>query len=770
MRQEYILKNNTDIKFVIVCREKVKNMRKSKYQVVLFLTLFLCVLFSFCANAYVTGYYTYEIIDSQAILKSVNPLISGKVTIPARLGGYYVVEIRDDAFKDCTQMTAVVIPDDISIISGSAFSGCANLGSISVSSGNKSFCDKDGILFDNNATAIIKYPYDYTGETYNTPESVITINNNAFSECNNLKKLVVSNAECSVYDSADTIDPDVIICAPKNSSAHKYAEKYNRTFEVYCLHTDQKTTDKVEPGCETIGYTAGVYCNGCETYLSGHDVIAYTGHKWNSGQVKSVSTCKTEGVVEYTCLNDASHKHSEKLPINYTNHVGDTYVCGAESPNCSEKGYTGDVFCSGCNLIIDMGDYIGELGHSISEWTYKENGTHTGYCSRIGCEHSETYDCDYDEWSVSKESTCTENGIMTRKCMICHYTERAETDFLGHKPGDTVIENKIDVSCVENGSFDEVVYCERCSDELSRKSTEIPYKGHSYTSELTEAAVDSDGKIVYTCKCGDSYIEEICRVDALSLSCSYYKYDGKNKTPKLTVKDSQGNTLVKNKDYKIIVSSKRNTIGRYTVKVNFIGLYTGTKNVFFYILPGETENVNVESYTDTSVTLKWDDVVGATSYKVYRYSPSRKAYVLAANVTDNKATVDKLYKATSYDFRVVTCGKTTSGKLYDSRDFAEITASTCTATPVLRLASTAKGRVTIAWNNVSGETGYQIFYSASEYGGFKKLSNYKADTIKIYKTGLESGKTYYFKVRTYIKTDRGYVYSPFSQTKSLIIR
>ena len=88
----------------------------------------------------------------------------------------------------------------------------------------------------------------------------------------------------------------------------------------------------------------------------------------------------------------------------------------------------------------------------------------------------------------------------------------------------------------------------------------------------------------------------------------------------------------------------------------------------------------------------------------------------------------------------------------------------------IRVGSTAKGRATVAWNDIQGETGYQVWYSTKKNGKYIKVSNYRADTVKIYKTGLDSGDTYYFKVRAYLKTDTGYEYSNFSNICALTVK
>lgn len=57
-----------------------------------------------------------------------------------------------------------------------------------------------------------------------------------------------------------------------------------------CKHTNSVNKPQLDPNCIDIGFTAGVYCNDCETWLSGHEVIAVSNHKDNTGDGKC-DTC-----------------------------------------------------------------------------------------------------------------------------------------------------------------------------------------------------------------------------------------------------------------------------------------------------------------------------------------------------------------------------------------------------------------------------------------------------------------------------------------------
>lgn len=211
--------------------------------------------------------------------------------------------------------------------------------------------------------------------------------------------------------------------------------------------------------------------------------------------------------------------------------------------------------------------------------------------------------------------------------------------------------------------------------------------------------------------------------------------------------------------------------------------YKGTKAQWIKIAGYESVNavnhaqivycaVSKITYTATKSTVKldWNKVSGAAGYRVYQYNPSTGKYEVVVKATSaTSATIKNLKANKTYLFAVYTYFK--EGKSYIWADNKYIKISTkAPATPTVKLATTAKGRATIAWTNVKGETGYQVYYSTKKDSGYKKIANFAADTTKTYKKGLTSGKTYYFRVRAYTKVTGGYVYGSYSSAKAIKIK
>ena len=132
---------------------------------------------------------------------------SGEVVIPKTIEGYEVKGIGARysgaaVFQGFTGITSIVIPDSVISIDGSAFDGCTSLAEITVSPDNKNYSSVDGVLFNKDGSELIVYPKGNGRSAYTVPDGVTSISGSAFSGCTSLTEIVIPDSVTSIGESA----------------------------------------------------------------------------------------------------------------------------------------------------------------------------------------------------------------------------------------------------------------------------------------------------------------------------------------------------------------------------------------------------------------------------------------------------------------------------------------------------------------------------------------------------------------------------------------
>ena len=118
------------------------------------------------------------------------------VTIPNS-----ATSIGDYAFESCTGLTSVTIPNSVTSIGDGAFSRCWSLKSVNVDATNPAYASVDGVLFNKKGSVLGVYPAGKNG-SYTIPNSVTSIGNSAFSGCSGLTSVTIPNSVTSIGDGA----------------------------------------------------------------------------------------------------------------------------------------------------------------------------------------------------------------------------------------------------------------------------------------------------------------------------------------------------------------------------------------------------------------------------------------------------------------------------------------------------------------------------------------------------------------------------------------
>jgi fibronectin type 3 domain-containing protein len=186
--------------------------------------------------------------------------------------------------------------------------------------------------------------------------------------------------------------------------------------------------------------------------------------------------------------------------------------------------------------------------------------------------------------------------------------------------------------------------------------------------------------------------------------------------------------------------------------------------------PSSVTGLKVSVRGTNSLKLTWNRNTTASGYMIYRYNPTTKKYTRIKVITSNATTSfisTGLASGTSYIYRVYTY-KTFAGVNVVGAGVS-IKNTTKPSTPVAAAAGSS-GKAVVAWKSVTGAIGYEVYMSTSYNGTYTRIGTVSSSTLKITKSGLVKGRTYYFKVRAFRALNGVKIYSDYSTIKSAVIK
>lgn len=162
--------------------------------------------------------------------------------------GDNVEKIMDLAFLECSKLRSVTLGAKVSKCDYSVFNACYALENISVSSGNETFFDDDGVLYediDNENRTLVHYPSARADEEYKILNGTTSVADSAFEKAKNLKLVTFPDGVRKIGKDAFYghygHKTELVIAAPSGSAAASYAEDNEITFKS--TDEDEKVED-----------------------------------------------------------------------------------------------------------------------------------------------------------------------------------------------------------------------------------------------------------------------------------------------------------------------------------------------------------------------------------------------------------------------------------------------------------------------------------------------------------------------------------------------
>ena len=455
------------------------------------------------------------------------------------------------------------------------------------------------------------------------------------------------NYSAEVTKKANCTDDEVITYTCANCG-DKYTEVIKAKGHNYSAEVTKKAT------CDTDGVKTFTCADCGDVYTEKLEAL---GHTYGISEVVK-PTCDNDGYTKFTCsvcgdsyskvINATGHKYNDKIV----------------SASCDKGGYTLHT-CENCGDIY-KDNFTSPLGHDYTSQTVKPacetDGEKTFTCTRCGDTYTEVIKTKghvYKRTVVAAD--CETDGYTLVECMECH--DSFKEGYVGAKGHTIVTDKAVAATCTTAGKT-EGSHCSVCG-KVIKAQTEIKAKGHVAGDWITDkaAAVGVKGRKHRSCMvCGA--VVESADIPALSpksissasvsLSIATYSFDGKFKTPSVTVK--LGSTaLRKGIDYVVSYRNNKN-VGKATVVITGKGLYAGTITRTFVINPAKQE---IQKLIAKSKGFYIDYAAKghATGYEIQYATNSSfsgaKKTVITSNKTD-KVTVSKLSGNKKYYVRVRT--------------------------------------------------------------------------------------------------------------------
>ena len=662
-----------------------------------------------------------------------------------------VTSIGEYAFYYCRSLESIEIPDGMTSIGESAFNGCESLENIKIPAG---------------VTSIGANAFDWCQslKSIEIPDGVTSIEDSTFSGCINLESIKIPAGVTSIGANAfDWCDSLKSIEIPAGvTSIGEESFYWCRSLESIEIPVD---VTRIGPwafgycySLESIKIPAGVTSIGEESFSDCSDLdIYFTGN--HPEEMANDWLSESSNVTIYYPQNDSTWKGIESesfggtdikwVPYDPVSLAAESVEAEPESlssePQTEAEEFTDDVNAPEPD---DIGDEL---------FIEKDEAVPSPEPSEIPAQDEMVI----EEGDTSTEESTDENSVTGNEEITNEMPPMVSNTQEEQTSGSSMMFTNL----IPYSNYLFVMFKDEDAEDLMDASNLL---------YISQKAADETGCVSFRYMLRESYESPVPKVfgeqlkdianTKITLSKTSYAYDGKAKTPVVTVMDDDY-LLQENEDYTITYSDNIK-VGTATVMITGIGRYTGTVSASFTIQQVKKNNV-----------IKVSNITKTVSAKV------QKAKIQAT--VNDKAKLT--YSSNNKSVKVNSSGEITIAKNFTGTAVITITAAetarykktSCQITVTVRptgtslsgVTNTGSGKANVAWTRNKSVTGYRIQYSTDSQ--FKKnvitVNISKNQTTKTILSKLKEGSTYYVRIATY-KNTGSKIYSSWSKAKKVTIR
>lgn len=341
-------------------------------------------------------------------------------------------------------------------------------------------------------------------------------------------------------------------------------------------------------------------------------------------------------------------------------------------------------------------------------------------------------------------------------CLIMLFCTLAVTALAAdcsHVPAEAVQESIVEATYTKGGSYELVVYCDECDEELSRTKVKTDKQKLPKVEDVTAEAVATD-----VIKVSWGFVED---------ADGYRLYMFNHETNKFETVETIRSAYTTGAAATNVYAAKENIfMVRAYVKEDGKTVWSPeSESVTVHVRPTVPKNLKFTS-TANEITFKWDKVEGADGYRIYEYDAVKNKYNELATVQTNKHTVKIASQGTGV-FVKVKAYKKAGGKTLWSEATGRFYAKT-KPLPVtdIKYKVSASG-IELIWGELWFADGYRIYQYNSKT---KKWVSIKTMNRSVY-TGTcsytvegVSGGTYKFRIKSFNKASGKTVWGKASKT------